>query len=1160
MTSAIDQAIARATALAAQYGGSSAPAQHETHFWNVPSNLLHDVSDAAIGGFSGLLGIGGSALHDAGHAVGLVKGGYQLPKLGSQVIHQLAQDYQHVYAPLFHGDWRTTLKRIEEHPLGPILDVASIVTLGGSLAAKAGIKTAQYAGDAGLALKGARTAGLHEIAPAGVLSADNVGAIAGHIRAQGGRVNRTTGQVFLPKVLKTETRTSKELRLAGDHARADAAMLPVIAKRNPVLRGRQMAFEKLSAARPSAKIIGSEGRMARTLKKDANLELLRNNLQVAAPLYKAVGKGLDVHHEAAVHAIGQGITLDEYANHLHAQAAHLAKVSHVDEAGASLEHRALRHEQRALGKGLHKMLDKHGNPVGNIKTWQAKAGTILDKAAMKLDARVPKLEKDLAAAERKGDPHAVESVKRDIGAVKVARERLDKLAGQADHVSIVNHLDNLETDLHAAHNAPGLIASATQIAATMLHENTKAAHADISAGGITKAGQQAAKVLEAERRISDEHTRLLKGHSTQEAVQRASLAKRIASPDEFQKSPARIAKDRQIADAMVAELKAAPNAAIADKRWREIQSMTTQLYDTTDWHKVADWVTTNKPNIVPHVTRSAEKSGQGIRNAAQGSEAKFKIAAKPPATRHNTGWNFRFGMQSMDPKVIADSYRQSVAYYQSVGNFQKLLSMSRTVTNHEPIPKGWVSLDSAAFRRHSDAILGFLHEDAKVIFGESPELERVTHMFDEWLSNGKFGTDSHVIVPEGVHRELIGQFEKANEFIRRFIDQPTALWRHFTLNLSGGRWVTNNIIGQMFLLLATHGLYGSLRSLVWDQMIHRRGGIVDEVAPQIAQTGHMHFENSMANASLGSEIMRKARKPGDVIGKFNQYVSDDIPRRAAFLAEIRPAVKEMQRAFPDMTFEEAVRELGKHPRALDYMAQKVIGDLVNFHDLSETERRVMRRIMPFYSWTKGINKRTMQLVMDEPAKANAYAKLGDAYLAQNEQNFGGPLPDFLRGALGIGKANKKGIKSILQTTGVNPFGTVADTADQANSLISSGNPLKKWGPANPLAPVNPLIKSPLEVLMNRDTFYGGELVRKTPDNPTGSEPYGVTLAKRYFTAFPQVTYYKQFQQARHPALGYTPLYEPSYTAFLLRFAGTPLRRLDVQQALARGQQENPGLQ
>lgn len=102
-------------------------------FGRIAANLLEDAGRAALGFVPSLIQGGRAAGTD------VYRRDYSFPRTRRQVVDPLVENYRHTYGPAVRGDFGTTLGRIAEHPLGPLLDAASVATLGTAGAARAGL-------------------------------------------------------------------------------------------------------------------------------------------------------------------------------------------------------------------------------------------------------------------------------------------------------------------------------------------------------------------------------------------------------------------------------------------------------------------------------------------------------------------------------------------------------------------------------------------------------------------------------------------------------------------------------------------------------------------------------------------------------------------------------------------------------------------------------------------------------------------------------------------------------------------------------------------------------------------------------------------------------------------------------------------------------------
>lgn len=102
--------------------------------FGVVKNLGVDLKDAAINLPAGVWEMADSTTSDVADALNGDTDFDRSKKLGGDIADQ----YAHTYGPLAQGDFGEFAHRVGQHPLGPVLDVVSAVTLGAGAPAKAG--------------------------------------------------------------------------------------------------------------------------------------------------------------------------------------------------------------------------------------------------------------------------------------------------------------------------------------------------------------------------------------------------------------------------------------------------------------------------------------------------------------------------------------------------------------------------------------------------------------------------------------------------------------------------------------------------------------------------------------------------------------------------------------------------------------------------------------------------------------------------------------------------------------------------------------------------------------------------------------------------------------------------------------------------------------
>jgi hypothetical protein len=199
--------------------------------------------------------------------------------------------------------------------------------------------------------------------------------------------------------------------------------------------------------------------------------------------------------------------------------------------------------------------------------------------------------------------------------------------------------------------------------------------------------------------------------------------------------------------------------------------------------------------------------------------------------------------------------------------------------------------------------------------------------------------------------------------------------------------------------------------------------------------------------------------------------------------------------------------------------------------MNTTERRVIKRIVPFESWYRVIVQVSAKFAVHYPGRVNLLHSIAQAYNADNRQ-----LPSWLKGAIPLG-AEKNGVQGMLTTQGLNPYQTVTQLASE-----------------NPAGVLNPFIGAGIIGAtgvdpFNMSTYYG-------PGANTQGGPGG--FARRAGGSFlsglaPVATAQK--------VAGKTPstLYEPKTYGHLgpvpindalLQYLGLPIRHVKKKAAAA----------
>jgi hypothetical protein len=148
---------------------------------------------------------------------------------------------------------------------------------------------------------------------------------------------------------------------------------------------------------------------------------------------------------------------------------------------------------------------------------------------------------------------------------------------------------------------------------------------------------------------------------------------------------------------------------------------------------------------------------------------------------------------------------------------------------------------------------------------------------------------------------------------------------------------------------------------------------------------------------------------------------------------------------------------------------------VDFGNLSDFERNVMRRLVPFYSFSKGMIPEVLRELIERPGGLTGQAAQLSATIREGQDAF---LPEYLQGGLGIplGPEGEDGNQKFLTNLDL-PVESVFEPLHAGPGwMAQTGQDI--------LSQLNPMIKGPLELATGQQFFTG----RKLADlySPTGS--------------------------------------------------------------------------
>lgn len=390
---------------------TAASPSHPHGITGLLENFYKDLKGAVGGLGPGIYHLGSQIAHGDTHGLG-------------QDAKAIYQQFSHTYGPAFQGDFHTFGKRLYDDPLGPVLDVLSIISGGAALVGRVGkglvaVDEAGALGRAGAKIAGLqKVPGIHGVEAEAKLATESGGHRFNMAGAPG--VVTKQGNLYLTKE-----------RVLGGAENADRAANLGRYSANPYHAFQQKAGLLVSEALPNFPLIGAASRIGR-------LE--------AQALKRSEHRTL---HEVQTHAVERGTqkALKEVPKHKRdlvqlAVNTKAAKLTHHEEA-AALEHRARflsehgHHIEPAL-KVAQKVVDTHGAEAQAFATKQLEhATTDPEKAAFKAISHYGP-ERAVAELQWAKQAHHEGALGKTL--TRAAQHRQIASGAVAEHGAIVNRL------------------------------------------------------------------------------------------------------------------------------------------------------------------------------------------------------------------------------------------------------------------------------------------------------------------------------------------------------------------------------------------------------------------------------------------------------------------------------------------------------------------------------------------------------------------------------------------------------------------------------------------------------------------------------------------------------------------------------------------------
>lgn len=275
-----------------------------------------------------------------------------------------------------------------------------------------------------------------------------------------------------------------------------------------------------------------------------------------------------------------------------------------------------------------------------------------------------------------------------------------------------------------------------------------------------------------------------------------------------------------------------------------------------------------------------------------------------------------------------------------------------------------------------------------------------------------------------------------------FIRKATNPWRLAVLTLSP-HWYVNHIIGHVMMATKEGVSLGDWAN-AWRAF--REGGADLDRNPFMQKfgAGSSSFGNEAGAVAGGLRnevgkvdtlvpyargIKGIAQAKGEGLATAGNVISQRIARPATVVDEIGRVALYFNGVKKGMTDAEALNRT--------YHA------FIDFTDLSPAERQVVRSVVPFYAFQKGMLKIVAKMPIDHPAVTAAMLTLSKVNQDLTDKEFGGPVPSFYSDMLDIPGLGRTPVKPL------NPFAD-SDTLTTPQGIANSLNPLVSIAARNAL--------------------------------------------------------------------------------------------------------------